>query len=166
MVQIINHGLSSNIFNISWFQIMVYHQFINQDHGLVVTTSRPHRLLWRAPAVSLKNTGSQPLEGLQQQRPYRARRLSGTESPGLVVKTGENMKHICWISWIRGPMVMLKFHRERVGSTLSKGKPCPALLSGRELQLIHAETKLSPVRCLIFSLGRCQHVHMFVDQIS
>jgi hypothetical protein len=43
--------------------------------------------------------------------------------------------------------VMVKFHRERVasaaGSNLSKGRPCPVLLSGRELQLNHDETKLN-----------------------
>lgn len=51
-----------------------------QDHGLVVTTSRPHRLLWRWGAcITLKNTGSQPLEDLQKRRPYRARTLSGKE---------------------------------------------------------------------------------------
>ena len=124
----------------------VHPRFSNQDHGLVVTTSRPHRLLWRWGAcITLKNTGSQPLEDLQKRRPYRARTLSGRESPGVVVKTGENIENTCWI---RGPMVvMLKFHRERVGSaagsTLSKGRPCPVLLSGRELQLIHDETKLN-----------------------
>ena len=123
------HGLSS-----------VHPRFSNQDHGLVVTTSRPHRLLWRWGAcITLKNTGSQPLEDLQKRRPYRARTLSGRENPGVVVKTGENIENTCWI---RGPMVvMLKFHRERVGS---KGRPCPVLLSGKELQLIHDETKLNP----------------------
>ncbi|CAK9043669.1 unnamed protein product [Durusdinium trenchii] len=52
-----------------------------QGDGLVVTTSRPHRILhWSSEAsITLRNTGSPPLECLQTRGSFRAQALSGRD---------------------------------------------------------------------------------------